>query len=609
MNNHPVWKEHSHHLTTQKEQPLAYTGIQKAVTTVCTLALGYYVLHFFDAWPSTIQRSLYEIIIYLIPSQAIYGLQSIMARYGRLPDDIPRFRRTDFGNQQAKAEVVQRMLGHSALPSALRKAKSLSGIDTILPQPKDPGPPGLGNWDNSCYQNSVLQGLASMPAFMEFVDQGLTLCDNLELPATTHRALRLFLAQLSDVTRRQTTIWTPSVLKSMDSWQQQDAQEYFSRVIEALEKESQRCSKALNKRASRGFEPLTRRESGSAGILDRLSLEDSSVEESDSTPLTSPTSQTSFRTAVNVSSLPKSPIDGSQAQALKCQTCGFSEGATLTPFSCLTLNLGLRGPSYLEDLLDDYTEPEIVEDVECTECTKALADGRDKKKGSDDSDSGSDVPSPSKRPKLKSVLRNKAKQLTICRLPKDLVLHINRSIFDDWGESRKNTSPISFPNKLEFVSKWCIPLSDDDDDERVEAVYELQCVVTHHGRHENGHYVAFAKRGKGWYCFNDEIVTPVSEADVLSRGNVFMLFYEAVNIDTTIQNGGEEIVETKQKASSEPGHVTRQPDSSTSSSDTEPVIEPKILSPVQPVPLLRTASGSIQYAEPSGLTTPTIPAV
>jgi ubiquitin carboxyl-terminal hydrolase 1 len=133
--------------------------------------------------------------------------------------------------------------------------------------------------------------------------------------------------------------------------------------------------------------------------------------------------------------------------------------------------------------------------------------------------------------------------------------------------------------------------------------------VTHHGRHENGHYVAFAKRGKGWYCFNDEIVTPVSEADVLSRGNVFMLFYEAVDIDTTVQIGAENVVETKQKASSEPEPVTRQQESSTSSSDTEPVSEPKILSPVQAVPLLRTASGSIQFADSAAVTPPTVPAV
>jgi hypothetical protein len=31
-----------------------------------------------------------------------------------------------------------------------------------------------------------------------------------------------------------------------------------------------------------------------------------------------------------------------------------------------------------------------------------------------------------------------------------------------------------------------------------------------------------------WYCFNDEVVIPISEDDVLGKGNVFMLFYEAI---------------------------------------------------------------------------------
>jgi ubiquitin carboxyl-terminal hydrolase 1 len=613
MNSHPVtWESPSKSLPKQ-EQTIQYSGLQKAVTTLALLLLGYYALHFLDVWPSSISRFLYDFTIYLIPSRAIYALQHLMARYGRFPDDAMQFRKADFGNQYAKAEAIRRMLGHSPFPTALRKARSLSGIESIIPQNKEPGPPGLGNWDNSCYQNSVLQGLASLPAFLCYIEKSLYLCDHLEVSASTHRALRLFLAQLSDTSRAQSTIWTPTVLKSMDSWQQQDAQEYFSRIVEAVDKEAIRCCLSLKRRLATGLESLVKRSDADdepAGLLRRFSLEDTDEAEDSNSPVQrprlSPNKMRSLDSTVNrglLASIPKNPMDGRQSQALECQTCGFSEGATLTPFSCLTLNMGLRGPSYLEELLDEYTDPEIVEGVECTECTKARADGKDDDVGAASHVIDQDQPSPSKRPKLKPVLRNKAKQITISTLPKDLVLHINRSIFDDWGNQRKNAAPIEFPVRLEVLSSWCFPFAADED--RTEAVYELRCVVMHHGRHENGHYVAFAKRDKYWFCFNDEIVTPVNEADVLSRGNVFMLFYEAIDDMPTNLQDPEPAPVDEVKEEIEPEQASRQQQSSSSSgSESEAAPEPESVTPVQPVPQLRTASGSIRLVEANSVLHP-----
>lgn len=133
------------------------------------------------------------------------------------------------------------------------------------------------------------------------------------------------------------------------------------------------------------------------------------------------------------------------------------------------------------------------------------------------------------RKKPKPVLSTKSKQLTVGRLPEDLVVHLNRSIFDMYGNQRKNTAVVDFPLRLSIVNRWCAPL-DDASGHTVQAAYALQCVVTHAGRHDDGHYIAYAKRGKGWYCFNDEVVTQVSEEFVASRGNAFMLFYE---VDTS----------------------------------------------------------------------------
>ncbi|ETN44873.1 uncharacterized protein HMPREF1541_09748 [Cyphellophora europaea CBS 101466] len=586
MNNRLEWDASSTFLDHPQQQRLhaSFSPWQKAITTIALLILGYYVLNFFDAWPDTIRRTLYEVTIYLIPSPAIYALQSIMHRYSGAIDDTTRFRKSEFGNQRAKAEAIQRILGHTPFPTALLKARSLSGLETILPVSKELGPPGLGNWDNSCYQNSILQGFASLPAFQEYIEKSLTICDDLQVPAATHKALGHFLRQLGDASARKTTLWTPTVLKSMDSWQQQDAQEYFSRVVEAVEKEDMKCFQVLKKRSHNGLGLPTDgspAENESAQMLEKVSLDDNSW---------SPVPKSHVMSKPDrklLEILPRSSMDGMLAQALECQTCGFSEGYSLTQFNCLTLNLGLRGHSYLEDLLDEYTEPEMIDGVECTECTKAIANCKDGEDAVDD-----DTPSPSKRPKLKPVHRTKAKQITIGRLPKNLILHINRSIFDEYGTQRKNNSLIRFPARLDFLSRWCAPLAVNENS--VQRSYELKCSVTHYGRHENGHYVALGRRDKDWWVFNDEVVTKMSQDEVLSRGNVFMLFYEA--IDTSSLRDQTSPVPTSEEVDSVTELVQR-PSESTGSSDSEPLTLPEPPEPIKPIPPMRTASDSIRLPD------------
>ncbi|RMD41956.1 hypothetical protein DV735_g3183, partial [Chaetothyriales sp. CBS 134920] len=591
------WESPSTFYHPRQEPGDGASRFQTALTSLALIALGYWILNFLDAWPPAFRRRLYEIIVYLIPSQAIYSLQALMARLTRMSHEDLTFHRADFGNQQAKSDALQRMISHSPFPQAIRKVRSgLPAVDTILRPSAEPGPPGLGNWDNSCYQNSILQGLASLPEFQKYIGQSLALCDRLALPAATHRALAEFLAQLSSTANARETLWTPIVLKSMDSWNQQDAQEYFTKVLDAVEKEASKYTPVLQKRDNPGLATLPGTiSSGSqaTSLLKRVSLNESRAKpgqtlEQELSIEASPPGMVRSPRARAATLLPyKCPVDGMFAQALVCQECGFSEGYSLTQFNSLTLNMGLRGNSRLVDLLDEFTDPEMVEGVECTECTKEASDSADKAEAGQDTEA--DQPSPSKRPKLKPVLRTKAKQITLGRLPKDLVLHINRSIFDEYGNQRKNLSMLQFPARLQVPSRWCAPLAGDDE-EHIVATYELRCSVTHYGRHENGHYVAFGQRGKDWYCFNDEIVTKMDEEEVLSRGNVFMLFYEMVPEGPTREDSPErsEAPECERKEAP----PTRSPSSSSEEDPASPVLEPVI--PIVPVPALRTATGGLK---------------
>lgn len=46
--------------------------------------------------------------------------------------------------------------------------------------------------------------------------------------------------------------------------------------------------------------------------------------------------------------------------------------------------------------------------------------------------------------------------------------------------------------------------------------YQLQAVLTHQGRSSSsGHYVGWVKLSAGWIKFDDDVVTPVTEEDVL----------------------------------------------------------------------------------------------
>ncbi|KAI1611008.1 ubiquitin thiolesterase [Exophiala viscosa] len=497
----------------------SYPTETKVISALALLVLGYYAITFLDAWPSTTKRSSYELFLYLFPSPLLYAMQYVLIRIGRLTRDEARFSRADFGNIFAKQEAMQKIFGQPQMPLVLRKVRSLSGVGNYISLSNEIGPPGLGNWDNSCYQNSVLQGLASMPAFLEYIKHSLELCDRYSVSAETHRALLNFLEQLADSSCQKTTLWTPGVLKSMDSWQQQDAQEYFSRIMDAAEKEAKAYTKRLKRPSKAGLECLKHARADidhndEGGPTKHLGVPNAARvdRETDTTPI-------QFE-------LPN-PIDGMTAQALECTTCGFTEGMSLTQFNCLTLNLGLRGPTEVEELLDEYTAPEEVEGVECDYCTKVAHGEVDKEDGNNPIDPESQPQPKKKRP---GVLRTKAKQITIGRLPRDLVLHINRSIFDDFGNQLKNTAPVKVPARLNFLSRWCAPL--EEDGAAIEAVYELKCIVTHYGRHDNGHYVALGKRGKEWYSFNDEFVTNLTEDEVVARGNGFMLFYEAMPFQT-----------------------------------------------------------------------------
>jgi ubiquitin carboxyl-terminal hydrolase 1 len=489
---------------------------------------------------------------------------------------------------------MQRILGfdNNSFPFFPRP-RSLSGIGSaLLGNNKDSIPPGLGNWDNSCYQNSIIQGLASLKSFLAFLGRNVdALGEKSSFP--THQALKGIIDLLNSASNHGNKLWIPADLKSMSSWQQQDAQEYFSKLVDQVDIEIQQASRG--KTRNMGLKMAGPEEN----ILKEVCLDTTSADGS----LVSTIEKASFR----------NPLEGLLAQRVGCMKCGWTEGLSLIPFNCLTVPLGAKNEYDIRECLDQYMTLEPIEGVECAKCTLLRAQNQLKNLlGSmSDEDEADKLQSPGLSDALKTsaqarleavqtaleeddfaektlankchipsknrMTTTKSRQAVIARAPQCLVVHINRSLFDEMtGTLKKNYAAVKFPKTLD-MNDWClgtqaVKQSEETSERWVtdpsesmlprpgEAIrlpsrrYELRAIITHYGRHENGHYICYRKyptsefpapvpdevlqaegdkeKPERWYRLSDDDVQMVSEGHVMSQGGAFMLFYEAVDTKT-----------------------------------------------------------------------------
>ncbi|ORZ31822.1 hypothetical protein BCR44DRAFT_1441417 [Catenaria anguillulae PL171] len=122
----------------------------------------------------------------------------------------------------------------------------------------------------------------------------------------------------------------------------------------------------------------------------------------------------------------------------------------------------------------------------------------------------------------------------ISRLPKYLTIHFARFFWRaDIKQRVKIRRNVAYSAELDMY-KYCSPdlqakLSTKRDKD------ELCAVLTHIGASSNsGHYIGWAKQGKDWFKFDDDKVSPISEADVLKNSGssadghiAYLLLYRA----------------------------------------------------------------------------------
>ncbi|KAL2266510.1 hypothetical protein VTJ83DRAFT_5862 [Remersonia thermophila] len=526
----------SHHYYVQEfknrlENPSFIFTVALVVVTI-----AYQTAHRFRPLPS-LPQLLWDALVTLVPARLLFALESFLN-----PPLFPNvMQKKQVPTRAAKSDALRRILGMDSgrgILSSVSQAgrKGFGGRPGALGSRAAAGrPPGLGNYDNSCYQNSILQGLASLellPAYLSAVS--LQQAPGAS-PTRTVDTLRELIADLTNPLSEGKTLWTPRVLKNMSTWTQQDAQEYYSKLLDQIDTEIAKAS-----RASVGSPSLEPERSDSDSSVSRASHHSHHSNDSHDSNDSGYHSMASHARSTPEPRLARNPLEGLIAQRVACVRCGHCEGLTMIPFNCLTLTLGDLPEHDLYERLDHYTKVEPIENVECPKCTLLLCrdlvnavaartgmqpDLQQRLQAIEEAleDELFDEPTLTKKCNIQAKMRasaTKTKQVALARPPQSLVFHINRSAFDErTGYLYKNSAAVRFPMLLD-LGPWClgsktepkegsVPAQDverwtldpkasmvagDRGQSRVAGpIYELRAVVTHQGHHENGHYVCYRR--------------------------------------------------------------------------------------------------------------------
>ncbi|WFD34454.1 ubiquitinyl hydrolase 1 [Malassezia cuniculi] len=175
-----------------------------------------------------------------------------------------------------------------------------------------------------------------------------------------------------------------------------------------------------------------------------------------------------------------------------------------------------------------------------------------------------------------SSLQEAEKRMKILRPPNVLALHLKRFKWDEQVQAYvKLSSRVVFPLELRLFNT-----SEHADDP--DRLYELCAIIVHSGEGSSqGHYVSIVRVGQRWALFDDEVVDFIPESDLCKyyedsgdSGSAYVLLYQAKNLDSNeaqrpktqaphAQNsvpGGAHALAVAPAPSAVPTHLTPAPD-------------------------------------------------
>ncbi|CAK7566938.1 MAG: ubiquitin-specific protease ubp1 [Sporothrix epigloea] len=479
--------------------------------------------------PDAIRQSLWDAIVSVLPASLIFTIDDLLAPFPSIRQPFDSL--DSAAAHEAKSSALARSLGvgpggrrfnlsnengsststsgggsvRGLLASVTHAGKA--GFSRLMPKGDIGQPAGLGNISNSCYQNSVLQALSALEPLRRYLckvadEETAGYLKQVE----TSRTLDDLVRALSTATRNGETLWTPPILKRMSTFQQQDAQEYFCKLLSEIEEEVEKAIKAVRSKSnlasdlslSLGLQPpsvpsLFLQECDAVGRSRSFRAGSDSDDSDDSGYHSAATLASSL--AASLASSFRIPLEGLLAQRIVCHSCGYSSGLSMSPFYSLTVNPDVGSAEiHLEETLNNFTAVETIEGVQCASCTLikvrrlikiliARAEENDSKLSEEDKAKqkpGVNLTLPLERlaaveaalededfeektlsekckvPEKQRVQSTKSRQVGIARAPQSIALHINRSRFDErTGYTFKNPAAIRFPLHLD-LGPWCL---------------------------------------------------------------------------------------------------------------------------------------------------------
>lgn len=195
------------------------------------------------------------------------------------------------------------------------------------------------------------------------------------------------------------------------------------------------------------------------------------------------------------------PLEGVSESQIECLTCGFKPNPTRSTFCTLTLSVPERN-STLSSMFDQMFKTEYIEDFKCEKCRllhavdtfeeEIFKSNSDKFKAKTQKaidriklaietnpEELLDVELPDRKfaPKRKI-----ARHVQISEFPKAIAIHLSRSIHELGKSTMKNSSKVSFEEKLSLGG-----LTN-------RRIYRLSSIVCHKGSHQSGHYETFRRQ-------------------------------------------------------------------------------------------------------------------